>query len=1061
MLRTSATPTGRNPARARHRVHGRGRGITATLVATGLLTIGLTTIDVTNPPQAAAANLGDPSAAEGLILALSSLGIDLAGCGRSVGSNPTGPLTDTQALECDILQGLLVNSQANGLGAALPNINIPLLSLLNLGDANSFLSYADTPSQCVAHAASGAITTGGSFDVGNPDFNTNPGSVDLTGILDDLGVGGLTNAILDQFQLTFGALASRADSVNRNVSSSYSIADLGLDIRTPAIGGLTDLTRTALGAIVDPFAQLVDAGGALALQGALAVSTAATTIPNGAGWSLAPPAPAAGSGSWLTNVSSVVFGPGLNAPAPTVTLTGVDTFAQDVIDTAMSQPLANADNSVVIDLSTGTVHVDLAKLAVQTWNNDPAKPLGSAPVTSVNDLPPNYLLTSGNTLSLALGAINDLILGTGSDSLITKITNAANAAYGNIGMTVTVPIDHVTTTTTRAALPPTTTRTDDGGSVTLSGNLAAWSDPSTALGSRNALTANVTQPGGGAPAYSTQTLDAIADQAVNDIRPFLIAQGFVNGTLYGAEQIALPLLNGLGLTLQTVFDTAVTPLVNVLTSLTNMALFRLVINEQEGDAANAQIWPNSPAPNQAGPQFPPAPYGIPDILGGFTVRALSIQLLPIASPDALARIDLASSSVKTSNCLNTHKALSSSNTYLTPGDGSDANHAPTVAGTGQNISYNFTVTNSDTTSGDTISEVTVADKLYLYGATTPSSETLVAPPVCSSVYGSGGPGTPAGSGSACTGTTATLAPGDSAVFTATYQTTSAAQTAGGVYDCFRADGTGAGNLADLHFLDGLLSLGGLFDWAGWAVNSIPPFWDGWDGWAGEARFGDLTSRSELSPLLSDQSNCVYVKVVTVPTVVSLYLQKQHAPDAASGWTGLPGSQFAIYDDNNGQLGTNQVVACTSGDSTGTSGSSCNLLAAQDGLFQLAIAPGTYWLVETKAPAGYELLAQPVKFTVTGTGSGTDASAVLDAAAGSRSVIAGAASDQPTIDTVGSLSTSSTAFIAVRDVAAFILPDTGGSGMAPVWWAAGGLYVLALALAAAWLLPRRRRPKPAR
>ena len=82
----------------------------------------------------------------------------------------------------------------------------------------------------------------------------------------------------------------------------------------------------------------------------------------------------------------------------------------------------------------------------------------------------------------------------------------------------------------------------------------------------------------------------------------------------------------------------------------------------------------------------------------------------------------------------------------------------------------------------------------------------------------------------------------------------------------------------------------------------------------------------------------------------------------------------------------------------------------------------YWLVETKAPDGFALLAQPVKFHLTNTGL------TLDPATASSLITADSASFT----------------ITVTDVPAAELPEAGGEGSWP--YLGGGL---ALLLAAAF------------
>ncbi|MCL1871248.1 MAG: prealbumin-like fold domain-containing protein, partial [Promicromonosporaceae bacterium] len=70
---------------------------------------------------------------------------------------------------------------------------------------------------------------------------------------------------------------------------------------------------------------------------------------------------------------------------------------------------------------------------------------------------------------------------------------------------------------------------------------------------------------------------------------------------------------------------------------------------------------------------------------------------------------------------------------------------------------------------------------------------------------------------------------------------------------------------------------------------------------------------------------------------------------------LDGAEFALLADDGGRPGAQipDAVVPVAGN------------GAPVGRFAIrSLAPGTYWLLETKAPDGYALLAEPVRFTVT-------------------------------------------------------------------------------------------------
>ncbi|MGO4588214.1 DUF7507 domain-containing protein [Paenarthrobacter sp. 2TAF44] len=152
------------------------------------------------------------------------------------------------------------------------------------------------------------------------------------------------------------------------------------------------------------------------------------------------------------------------------------------------------------------------------------------------------------------------------------------------------------------------------------------------------------------------------------------------------------------------------------------------------------------------------------------------------------------------------------------------------------------------------------------------------------------------------------------------------------------------------------------------------------------------------------------------------------------WVPMAGSTWAVHVDNNGTPGT--VLGSPA----------VTAVAGQTGRFQLeGIQPGTYWLAETKAPAGFSLLAEPVKFTIAATGAVT-------LGQGSQGQGSG-----------GGVVTSTDAdgdgifLLTVRDVPALELPESGGIGWWPFTTTGSALLIGALALTLA--ANRRRRQEP--
>jgi len=138
---------------------------------------------------------------------------------------------------------------------------------------------------------------------------------------------------------------------------------------------------------------------------------------------------------------------------------------------------------------------------------------------------------------------------------------------------------------------------------------------------------------------------------------------------------------------------------------------------------------------------------------------------------------------------------------------------------------------------------------------------------------------------------------------------------------------------------------------------------------------------------------------------------------------LPGSEFMLYTSDPTQPDAGTGVPLTNSPAGSATFVTAKLLLNHD-----------YWLVETRAPDGFQLLAQPIKFHL------AKESLTLDESTASGLI---------TVD-------SSTFTITVVDVPAAELPKAGGEGMWP--YLAGGLALLALAGAH---LIKTSGPRPAR
>src|SRR5690606_38686600 len=111
-------------------------------------------------------------------------------------------------------------------------------------------SFANSPSDFEARAASGAVSSDGTIAL-----DTNPGdygnaNIDLTRLFEQIGVAGLTDAILNEASLEVGALVATAAKLpHQDVQSEYRVADLKLNLTSPLVGGIVADLRSAVDAI--------------------------------------------------------------------------------------------------------------------------------------------------------------------------------------------------------------------------------------------------------------------------------------------------------------------------------------------------------------------------------------------------------------------------------------------------------------------------------------------------------------------------------------------------------------------------------------------------------------------------------------------------------------------------------------------------------------------------------------------------------------------------------------------------------------------------------------------
>lgn len=172
---------------------------------------------------------------------------------------------------------------------------------------------------------------------------------------------------------------------------------------------------------------------------------------------------------------------------------------------------------------------------------------------------------------------------------------------------------------------------------------------------------------------------------------------------------------------------------------------------------------------------------------------------------------------------------------------------------------------------------------------------------------------------------------------------------------------------------------------------------------------------------------------TVHTTNPGLLIQKTGENSSGQWVPMDGSQWQLNYDNDGSLGA--VVSDPTPTALVEGGS------VVTGWFQvLGLTPGVYWLTETTAPDGFNLLAEPLRFELKTNGE-----------------VQLLSSGQDDVVSLTQAGTDSPATITVRDVPAMELPEAGGAGMLP--FLVGGSLLFGLAIAVAYTGRFRSHPMP--
>ncbi|RFA18975.1 hypothetical protein B7R23_13300, partial [Subtercola boreus] len=516
---------------------------------------------------------------------------DIASLAPAYRANPSQPGTQSNPLDATVLNALNVDL-GGGVQLFGPN------GVIGVGAAGQ---YAKDTADGTAYASSGAIASDGSIAVG-PSGSTADGFIDVTQLLANAGLSPATGDLISQLRVELGAVsASATQAPGAAPSSDYQIAGGKLIVKSPVLATLTDSLNTDLGTLSTNVNGIAGPTGSL--------GSALSGVADGV---VAPLGTALGGVSGgLVTVDNVSLTAGL-----TVDL-------QAALSAVTTAPLVSTDGATTIDLSTGTITIDLAELHGHTDG-------------TLNDLAPNTELLSGTVIRNALNDSINSALNQIPALLVTTVNNTIDNATLTLHLTADAGLDLGLTTVPLANIDAVITGTV-GGFLGAAGSTPPVVDASgtTALGLIpvgdlltpivNAVTANL--------------LPAIVTPLENGITGVGVGDGLFQPTV-------------------AVATTALSPLLDTVDGLVSIT-------------ANVQETPGS---------FTVAGASSAD---SFTQRALRVRVLPVLGTP-LAVVDLASATVRSSAIVIAPVDITSpaaGTTYTVPNV--DGTQTVTVTGTGQ------------------------------------------------------------------------------------------------------------------------------------------------------------------------------------------------------------------------------------------------------------------------------------------------------------------------------------------------------------------------------------------
>ena len=330
----------------------------------------------------------EPTESEASVAGMSLGDEDIIGLGQSQAGSASNPGPNTEAFNGAIGGGEVVDFGSG--------YQIPLNEFLEFGEVGAIQSRSTATDGQNGEAITGIAGADGGLTLDGTDNDFGTARINLLSIAEASGADAVTDQMVDQADLTFGLGGAWVESVNGEFQDpdavgemgQYRVGDMKLELHSPAVqaagDGLSDAAGQMEQEVTDTINDSLDLTSALPVPG-LSVDT---------------------------EVSS--------------------TLQEDVLDATLLGPIATDDGLAEINLSEGTVVVDLGRIG---GNDDGLidRPVG------INNQNPNTELIDDETYPFVASSVHDVIdetvdlsVGTAMDSLESvSISSSVTAPDGS------------------------------------------------------------------------------------------------------------------------------------------------------------------------------------------------------------------------------------------------------------------------------------------------------------------------------------------------------------------------------------------------------------------------------------------------------------------------------------------------------------------------------------------------------------------------------------------------------------------------------------------------------